>query len=364
MNDNPLKSIVKLAIENDASDIHIKEGNEVVFRIKSDLLRADYIPNKNAINSILAKLLTDKLRKQYEETGDVDLSYVEEEHGRFRVNIHKQKGKDAVSMRYVKAEIDDFEGLGLPHQIQKIAELERGIVFVTGTTGAGKSTTLASIIEYINSNRKSHIITIEDPIEYEFTDKKSFIEQRELGLDTVTYDSALTHSLRQDPDVIMVGEMRSRKSFDCALKAADTGHLIFSTLHTLNATQTINRILNFYNSDEQQSIRYSLANNLAGIVSQRLVKTANDDGLVPALEIMFNNSTIRNMLYENKISKLHSAVENSKNEGMQTFKQSLMDLVQREKISSEEALKMADNPEALKMNLKGVYLNTDNQILQ
>jgi len=253
--------------------------------------------------------------------------------------------------------------LGLPTQIRKLAELERGIVFITGTTGSGKSTTLASVIESINQTQKKHIITIEDPIEYEFADKKSFIEQREVGLDTVSFDSAFIHSLRQDPDIIVVGEMRSRESFDAALKAADTGHLIFSTLHTRNAAQSVIRILDFYESSEHPSIRQALGSSLAAIISQRLIARAAGDGIIPAVEIMFNNAIVESLLRENKLDKLSPAIEGSRGEGMQSFNQALTELVDKGLISEDDALKNSDNPEALKMYLKGVFLGSESKIL-
>ena len=306
-------------------------------------------------------MLSQELEQKYHVAGDVDLSYVEEGIGRFRVNIHKQRGEAAIAMRHVKSRILNFQDLGLPPQIRKLTEFERGIVFITGTTGSGKSTTLASVIEGINQTVKKHIITIEDPIEYEFTDKESFIEQREVGLDTISFDSAITHSLRQDPDIIIVGEMRSRESFDAALKAADTGHLVFSTLHTKNASQSINRILDFYDASEHLSIRQALASSLAAIVSQRLIATG--DGVIPSVEIMFNNPIIQSLLRENKLDKLAPAIEGSKGEGMQSFNQSLVELVNNGIISEEDALKNSDNPEALKMCLKGVFLGSENKIL-
>jgi len=219
------------------------------------------------------------------------------------------------------------------------------------------------MIQYINNNYRKHIITIEDPVEYEFTDNKSFIEQREVGFDTISFDSAFVHSLRQNPDVILVGEMRSRESFDCALKAADTGHLVLSTMHTLNSTQAVSRILNLYSVDEHQSIRHALANNLVAIISQRLIPSLHDGSLVPAVEILNNNSLVQALLADNRLDKLQQAIENSRSEGMQTFNQSLVGLVQNGLVSEEEAMIHASNPEALKMNLKGVYLNSDNSII-
>ena len=358
-----LRTILKFADKEDASDVHIAANRNVVLRIGGRLVECEYICDVDDINEIFENILTDNMKEKFASNGDVDLSYYDEQIGRFRINIHKQRNLPALAIRNIKTEILNFKELNLPVQFEQLAQKERGIIFLTGTTGSGKSTTIASIIEYINQNYRKHIITIEDPIEYEFSDKKSFIEQREIGFDTISFDSAIVHSLRQDPDIILVGEMRSKESFDCALKAADTGHLVFSTLHALNATQAIARILNLYSASEQQSIRYALANNLATIISQRLVSDVSGKNMIPAVEIMNNNSLIQALLIDNRLDKLHQAVENSRNEGMQTFNQSLVDLVNNGLISEEEALVHASNPEALKMNLKGVYLSSDNSII-
>jgi len=363
MQSNPFKGVLKLAVDSKASDIHIKTGCAVTLRLHSELVESDFVADNDSVAQFIKIMLNQELEQKYRVSGDVDLSYVEDGIGRFRVNIHKQRGESAITIRYVKSKILNFQELGLPPQITKLTKFERGIVFITGTTGSGKSTTLASVIESINQTVKKYIITIEDPIEYEFTDKESFIEQREVGLDTISFDSAIIHSLRQDPDIIVVGEMRSRESFDAALKAADTGHLIFSTLHTKNAPQSINRILDFYDASEHLSIRQALGGSLAAIISQRLIPKTSGDGVVPAVEIMFNNPIIESLLRENKLDKLAPAIEGSKGEGMQSFNQSLVDLVNNGLISENDALKNSDNQEVLKMCLKGVFLGTESKIL-
>ncbi|HBM16502.1 MAG TPA: twitching motility protein [Lentisphaeria bacterium] len=361
--ENPIRDVLKLAVENKASDIHIKTASPVTLRMSGNLVESDFVTDEKCLSQILSCMLSEEQRKKYNIAGDVDLSYVEPEVGRFRVNIHKQRGSATLAMRHVKSQILDFKSLGLPPQIQKLTTLERGIVFITGTTGSGKSTTLASVIDYINQTRKMHIITIEDPIEFEFKDKESFIEQREVGLDTISFDSAFIHSLRQDPDIIIVGEMRSKDSFDAALKAADTGHLVFSTLHTRNAAQSINRLLDFYQSSEHSAIRQALAASLAGIVSQRLLTNAKGDGIVPAVEILYNSPIIQSLLRENKLDKLNAAIEGSREEGMLSFNQCLVDLVNRGLVTEDEAFAASDNAESLKMNLKGVFLGVENKIL-
>nr|HPN84902.1 PilT/PilU family type 4a pilus ATPase [Victivallales bacterium] len=282
---------------------------------------------------------------------------------RFRVNIHRQRGICSVTMRHVKSDVMDFDKLGVPASLKKIAESERGIVIVSGTTGSGKSTTLAAMIEHINMTMRKHIITIEDPIEYEFKDKKSVLEQREVGLDTETFYSALVHVLRQDPDVIMIGEMRNRESFDAALQASDTGHLVLTTLHSTNASQAVTRILDFYEKNEQDAIRSALAINIRAICAQRLLPRAFGGGVIPAIEVMINTALIRKLMNENKLEKLPAAIENSRDEGMQSFNQSLLGLVNEGLVTEEDALKAATNPEALKMNLKGIFLDSKSEIM-
>jgi twitching motility protein PilT len=259
--------------------------------------------------------------------------------------------------------VPDLEKLGLPEIIQDIAKSERGIILVTGTTGSGKSTTLACMMEYMNTHMARHIITIEDPVEYAFVDKKSFFEQREVGLDTISFDSALVAALRQDPDVIVVGEMRRRESFDAALTAADTGHLVMSTLHTTNASQTIQRILDFYPHEERKQVRLALATNLAAIVCQRLMPKAMGKGVVPGLEVMINSPVIRKLLEEDKLDRVGAAIEASRSEGMMSFNQCLLEQVNAGLITEEVAMERATNPEALAMNLKGIFLGTDGGII-
>jgi pilus retraction protein PilT len=300
----------------------------------------------------------------FRKTGDLDISHHEDDVGRFRVNIHRQRNMLCMNFRYVKNKIMTFEQLGLPNVLRKVSEAARGIVILTGTTGSGKSTTLAAMLEYVNTKFHRHIITIEDPIEYEFEDRLAFFEQREVGIDTISFASALKHSLRQDPDIIMVGEMRDRSSFEAALQAADTGHLVMSTLHASNATQTLNRILDFFEESEQDSIREALALNLVAVISQRLVPKAIGNGRAPAIEIMLNTPMVYKLIHDNRLEKLPAAVAAGKNDGMVTFNQCLYELVNEGTITEEDALEASDNPEALKMNFKGIFLSAgDNQII-
>jgi len=359
-----LHDVLEMAVNAGASDIHIKEGSKTAVRIDGVMAYSDFVPDRALIESFLNEVSTEKQRAFFENNGDLDLSLREDGVGRFRVNLHRQRTNLAITMRYVKNEIRDFAALGLPEVLKTICEESRGIIILTGTTGSGKSTTLAAMLEYINNTRANHVITIEDPIEYEFTDKMSFFEQREVGIDTVSFDSALVHALRQDPDVIMVGEMRDRVSFEAALKAADTGHLVLTTLHASNASQTINRILDFFEKNEQDPIRESLANNLCAVISQRLCLHADGKGRVPACEIMVNNPMVNKLLSEDRLERLSAAIAAGRGDGMMTFNQCLYDLVEAGKITEEDAIKASDNPEQLKMNFEGIFLTAgDNQII-
>jgi twitching motility protein PilT len=359
-----MHDILELGVNSRASDFHIKEGAPVTIRIDSRLIGTDMIATKDFMDKVVEFMLsTDVLKRRFIDTGDADLSFVEDDVGRFRVNIHKQRGTASISMRHVKSNILSVEELGVPPFVKKIAESERGIIIVSGTTGSGKSTTLAAMLQYINQNFRKHIITIEDPIEYEFNDVESIIEQREIGLDTIDFAGALKHVLRQDPDIIMVGEMRDKESFDAALQASDTGHLVLTTLHATNATQAVNRILDFYEREEQDSIRSALAINIRSIMCQRLIRRAFGGGVVPGLEIMMNTPIVKKLIEENRIDRLPSAVESGKEDGMQSFNQSLLSLVNEGLITEEDALKMASNPEALKMNLKGIFLSSSSEII-
>jgi len=265
----------------------------------------------------------------------------------------------SLTLRHVEARIPEVSELGLPPILCKIAERRNGIVFVTGITGSGKSTTLAAMIGHMNTHMNRHIVTIEDPIEYIFEDNSSIIEQREVGIDAASFQSALIHVLRQDPDVIVIGEMRNRETFETALTAAETGHLVLTTLHTTTAAQSISRILDMYPNDERESARKSLAESVRAILCQRLVPKATGSGVVPATEILINTPIVHKLIYENRLDKLTQAIEAGKQDGMISFNGSLLGLINEGVITEEVALSMSDNREALEMNLKGIFLSTD-----
>ena len=355
--------ILKIAVEGAASDIHIKIGTPIIFRINRELVAVECPqPTADWMNKMVQTITPTHLKKRLEEDREVDFSYYIPDVGRFRTNLFQQRGQWALAMRYVRNHVASFEELGLLEQIKSIAEAPRGIVLVAGSTGSGKSTTLAAMIEHINANFKKHIITLEDPIEFVFEDNQSVIEQREVGLDTSSFHQALKHVLRQDPDVIMLGEMRDDISFGAAMSAADTGHLVLSTLHTTTAAQSITRILDFFKADEREQVRRQLAGTLRSVICQRMVPTVSGR-MTPALEIMVNSPLIKKMLEENRLDKLTAAIETGADDGMLTFNQSLFNLVKAGRVTEKEALAKASNPQALEMNFKGIFLNEGGRIV-
>jgi twitching motility protein PilT len=357
------KKILKTAVDGNASDVHIKIGAPVIFRINRELISIECpMPTEQWMNNIVDKVCPPHLKKRLEEDREVDFSYLAEGVGRFRTNLFQQRGQWALAMRYVRSHVASFEELGLLEQIKKIAEAPRGIVLVAGSTGSGKSTTLAAMLEHINGNFKRHIITLEDPIEFVFEDNQSVVEQREVGLDTQSFNHALKYVLRQDPDIIMIGEMRDDTSFSAAMSAADTGHLVLSTLHTTTAAQSITRILDFFKADEREQVRRQLAGTLRSVICQRMVPTV-DGKMAPALEIMINSPLIRKMLEENRLDKLTVAIETGGDDGMCTFNQSLFNLVKAGRVTEKDALSKASNPQALEMNFKGIFLNEGGRIV-
>jgi twitching motility protein PilT len=355
--------ILKLAVESGASDAHIKIGTPIIFRINRQLVAIESpSPTEEWMNLVVKNITPVHLKKRLDEEREIDFSYFEPGTGRFRTNLFQQRGQFCLAMRYVKTNVPSFEELGLLETIKKLSESPRGIVLLAGSTGCGKSTTLAAMIEHINANFKKHIVTMEDPIEYVFEDNQSVIEQREVGLDTLSFEHALKHVLRQDPDVIMIGEMRDSTSFTAAMSAADTGHLVLSTLHTTNAAQSISRILDFFKADEREQIRRQLAGTLQAVICQRMVNTISG-GITPALEIMVNTGTVKKLIEENRLDKLPAAIETGGEDGMQNFNGALFQLVKERKVSEKEALAKATNAQALEMNFKGIFLDEGRRIL-
>jgi twitching motility protein PilT len=355
--------VLKTAQEGGASDVHLKIGTPVIFRINRQLVAIECpYPTEEWMNKIVQAITPHHLTQRLDKEREIDFSYFVPGIGRFRTNLFQQRGQWCLAMRFVKTHVPSFEELGLPEQIKRIAESPRGIVLLAGSTGCGKSTTLAAMVEHINSNFKKHIITLEDPIEYVFEDNQSVVEQREVGLDTLSFHHALKHVLRQDPDIIMVGEMRDAVSFTAAMSAADTGHLVLSTLHTTNAAQSINRILDFFKAEEREQIRRQLTGCMQAVVCQRMVNTVTG-GVTPAVEVLINTPTVKKLIEENRLDKLHAAIETGGEDGMMNFNQALFQLVKDGKVSQKEALAKASNPQALEMNFKGIFLDEGRRIL-
>jgi twitching motility protein PilT len=352
-----LHDVLATGVAEGASDWHIRQDCNVVLRVDGKLMEVDFITTQEFLAEAVTEIIDADDRESYRKTGDADFAFEEEGVGRFRANLHKQRGKMGMTLRFVKGKVPTIDELNLPAVLRTIAESNNGVVFVTGTTGSGKSTTLAGMVDHMNTTMSCHIITIEDPIEYTFKDGTCIIEQREVGLDAVTFDSALIHSLRQDPDVIIIGEMRNTETFETALAASETGHLVMTTLHTKDAAQSINRILDMYPNEERDSIRNSLSTALRAIICQRLVPRAAGKGVIPVTEILINTPIVRKLIQENRLAKLSTAIEGGEEDGMVSFNKCLLKLVNDGVITEDTALEFSDNPQALKMNLKGIFLS-------
>jgi twitching motility protein PilT len=355
--------ILQTAVEGGASDVHIKIGAPIIFRINRQLIAIECpTPTEEWVNMVVKNVVPPHAKHILDREREVDFSFHVPGTGRYRTNVFQQKGQYCMAMRYVKTRVPSFPELGLPDILKSIAESPRGIVLVAGTTGCGKSTTLAAMLEHINATAKKHIITLEDPIEYVFDDNQCVIEQREVGLDTLSFHNGLKNILRQDPDIIMIGEMRDDISFAAAMSAADTGHLVLSTVHTTNASQSVTRILDFFKAEEREQIRRQLAGTLQAVICQRMVISVTG-AVTPALEILINTPTIKKLIEENRLDKLGAAIETGTEDGMQNFNQSLFQLVKARRVTEKEALAKATNPQALEMNFKGIFLDEGRRIL-
>jgi twitching motility protein PilT len=355
--------LLHAAVESHASDIHMKVGHPVAVRVNRQLIAVDSpLPTDEWFDKVLTHIVPSHLKQSLEKDRETDFSYFMPGVGRFRTNVFQQGGKWALAMRHVKSQVPTFEQLGLAPVCRDIAESPRGIVLLAGTTGSGKSTTLAAMIEHVNENYKKHIVTLEDPVEYMFEDNQSIIEQREVGLDTQTFARGLKSVLRQDPDIIMVGEMRDAISFGAAISAADTGHLVLSTIHTTNAATSVGRILDFFPADERDTVRRQLSSTLRAVICQRMVPTV-EGKMTPAQEIMLNTPVIRKMIEENRLEKLAAAIETGRDDGMQSFNQALYDMVKANRITRDAALEKATNAQALEMMFQGIFLSSGSRIL-
>ncbi|MGE3165823.1 MAG: type IV pilus twitching motility protein PilT [Planctomycetota bacterium] len=345
----------KMVIEK-ASDLFIKVGGPPSLRIDGRICFLDTEELTIQDTQEIYEIIEDARREPLSKGMDVDTAYELPGIGRFRVSIFRQRGYMGFVFRHIASHVPSFDNLALPQEVLvKLCDLSRGLVLVTGNTGSGKSTTLAAMINYINETQNRHVITVEDPIEFIFKDKKSIIDQREIGIDTDGFLSALKHALRQSPDVILIGEMRDRETMEAALSAAETGHLVLSTLHTVNSTQTVERIINYFPPYQHELIRLQLSLSLAGVISQRLVPKKHGRGRVPAVETMIASPTIRDMLLQGRTTELYGAIKDGEYFGSHSFNQTLRRLYQTDQISLEDAMAASDYPEELKLELKGVY---------
>ncbi|CAN5897236.1 PilT/PilU family type 4a pilus ATPase [soil metagenome] len=359
--------LFRMVMKHEGSDLHLKVGMAPAMRL-AGVLRQMQLPALSAtdMERLMFPLLSPRQKTILEEEGGVDFAHIViEPNGdetRFRVNLFRQRGKLSLVARRVSTSIPNFEGLGLPAVLGEIASHDQGIVILAGVTGSGKSTTIASMLNYVNSRERCHIVTIEDPIEFTFKDDKSIINQREVGIDVANWDIALKHAVRQDPDIILVGEMRDRDTFGAAMHAAETGHLVFGTIHASTAPSTIGRILDLFPQDMHSALRQSLAFNLKAIIAQKLLPTNKDwakntgQTRVPTCEIMRMNPTVRKLILNEDDQKLGDAIRIGKEDGMMDFTESLKQLVQAEKIDRATAFEVAPSPDQLKMSLKGITI--------
>jgi twitching motility protein PilT len=352
-----VNKLFRMVMKHEGSDLHLKVGLAPMMRLKGLIRAMEMKPlTSDDMERLLLPTLTTKQRQILEETGGVDYAHVVgQDECRFRVNLFKQRGKLSLVARRVNTKVPSFEKLGLPPSIEKLCHFDQGMIILAGVTGSGKSTTIAAMLDYINEHERVHILTIEDPIEFTFADKRAVVNQREVGLDVVDWRTALKHAVREDPDVILVGEMRDRDTFEAGINAAETGHLVFGTIHASTAPSTVNRILDLFPADMHPAMRQSLAFNLKAIIAQKLLPSIKPGvQRVPTNEIMIMNPTVRDLIVKGEDKKLSDAIRIGMLEGMLDFTESLTQLVQRGDVERSAALEVAPNPEALKMALKGI----------
>lgn len=349
-----IEQLLEMAIEKGASDLHISANLPPILRVDGNLIRTtETILTTDNVEGLIFPMLSNEQRRTLEQNWELDFSYGIHGMGRFRVNVYKDKGNYAAAFRSINSEVPSFESLGLSETVREVTNKPRGLILVTGPTGSGKSTTLASMIDYINMNRNEHILTIEDPIEFIHPSKKSIVHQRELGQDTRSFSNALRSALREDPDIILVGEMRDLETIALALTAAETGHLVMGTLHTSSAAQTIDRIIDVFPEGQQQQIRIQLSNSLVGVFSQTLLPRLEANGQtkrgrIMAQEIMLVNSAVANLIREGKTAQIYSVLQTGSGLGMQSLETALKELYVKKLISLEDALSKSSRPEEFK----------------
>ncbi len=358
-----INDLLKLAVERRASDLHLKVGSHPVVRVDGDLqplVEVKRLMQEDTV-AMAFSMMNSRQKQRFKDELELDIAYSVPGLGRFRCNVFQQRGSAGLVLRVIPAGVSTIRELMLPRVLEKICDQRRGLVLCTGTTGSGKSTTLASMIDHINANRTEHIITIEDPIEFLHRDKKAIVNQREVDVDTRSFAHALRSALRQDPDVVLVGEMRDYETIETALLAAETGHLVFSTLHTLDATETVNRVISVFPPHQQKQIRIQLAQVLRAVVSLRLVPRADGTGRVPAAEVMIATSYIRECIEQKEKTKYirEQIALGTSQYGMQTFDQSLYQLYKGGLITLDEALRRASNPDEFRLKIQGVQFTAD-----
>jgi len=357
-----IEQLLKAMVDNGASDLHIRIGIAPTFRIHGELKKLyDIRITYQLMDGFLADIMNQVQKENFENTKECDFALSARELGRFRVNVFRQRGTPAIVFRHINSKIPKFETLGLPPIVLELALKKRGLVLVTGTTGSGKSTCLAAMIDHINERESTHVLTVEDPVEFLHKDKKSIISQREIGTDSISYANALKAALRQDPDVMLIGEIRDLETMQIALTAADTGHMVFATIHTTNATETIHRILSMYPPHQHDEIRLLLASCLEGIISLRLLPRCDAVGRTPAAEVLVNTAAIQEYIMDkNKTEFIETAVaEGNMQYKSQTFDQALLALFNQGKISRETARNAATNPEDFELKLRGITGTSD-----
>jgi twitching motility protein PilT len=361
-----LAEILQVAVKTRASDIVLKDGMPPMLRVNSDLMPlegAEPLTTDHLQNAASTVLFDDRRRITFEREKQADLAFEMPGLGRFRINVYRQRGKLGIVLRAISPHILTFDELNLPSVVERLANEKRGLILVTGPTGSGKTTTIAAMIDYINRQLARHIVTIEDPIEYVHNDRRSVISQREIGNDTNDFPSALRAALRQNPDIVMVGEMRDLETIDTAIMAAETGHLVMSTLHTVDAPETITRIIASFPEDRREQVRIVLANVVRGIVSQRLIRNANRTGMVPAVEVLVGSTRVREAIDKNRTRELHEVMSQGYSTyGMQTFDQSLLQLLREGKITHDDALLHCSNPADFELQARGINAGALGQI--
>lgn len=347
-----IEEMLRIAKEAGASDLHITVGVPPKMRVNGQLITMDFprlLPPDT--DSLLSEIMNDKQRERFEEKGEHDMSFSIPNLGRYRVNAYKQRGSVAIALRLVGTQVPSPETLGVPKSVIDLYQRKRGLVLVTGPTGSGKSTTLAAIIDKVNNNRECHVITLEDPIEYLHQHKMSMVNQREIGLDSQSYANALRAALREDPDVILVGEMRDFETISVAITAAETGHLVLSTLHTIGAASTVDRVIDVFPPHQQQQIRVQLANVLEAVISQQLIPKADGTGRVAAFEVLHANHAVRNLIREGKSHQLMSVMQTNRKAGMIAMDETIQQLYYDGKIDREMAIQFAQDPDGMENKL-------------